>query len=79
MRRGAALTIGVLVAALLPVTAAVSPAATTPSLPIAVTQPVGQLATALRASSPLPDSGMILLVGSALLGLGHIVRRSTRV
>ena len=82
MRR-AAMTIGVLVLALLPATAAVSPeAASAPDVPVAITQPVGNIATVLgrRSATPLlPEAGMILLVGSCLLGLGAIVRRSTRV
>jgi hypothetical protein len=82
MRR-TAVTIGVLVAALLPVVAAVSPeAASAPEVPVAITQPVGNLAHIIGQSSArpvLPESAMILLVGSGLLGLGTIVRRSTRV
>jgi hypothetical protein len=81
MRR-AALTIGVLVAALLPVTAAVSTdPANGPEVPVAITQPVASLAHTLNSSSNpvLPESGLILLVGSALIGLGALVRRSTRV
>ena len=82
MRR-AAMTIGVLVVALLPATAAVSSeAASAPEVPVAITQPVGNIAKLLgfRSAVPmLPDTGMILLVGTGLLGLGAIVRRSTRV
>ena len=82
MRR-AAMTISVLVLALLPATAAVSPeAAPVPDAPVAITQPVGNPAKVLgrgSAAPVLPDAGMILLVGSCLLGLGAIVRRSTRV
>jgi hypothetical protein len=81
MRR-AAMTISVLVVALLPIVAAVSPeAASAPEVPVAITQPVGNIAKVIgQSTNPvLPESGMILLVGSALLGLGTIVRRSTRV
>jgi hypothetical protein len=81
MRRTAT-TIGVLMVALLPVMAAVSPeAASAPEVPVAITQPVGNLAKVIGQSTTpvLPETGMILLVGSALLGLGTIVRRSTRV
>ena len=82
MRR-AAMTISVFVLALLPATAAVSPeAASAQDVPVAITQPVGNIAKVLGRRSPaplLPDAGMILLAGSCLLGLGAIVRRSTRV
>jgi hypothetical protein len=82
MRR-AALTIGALVMALLPMTAAVSTDAATPDeIPVAITQPIGHITSALGTSSAspvLPESAMMLLVGSGLLGLGTVVRRSTRV
>jgi hypothetical protein len=82
MRR-TALTIGVLALALLPMTAAVSTDAATPEeIPVAITQPIGQLASVLGTSSAspvLPEPGMMLLVGTALLGLGAVMRRSTRV
>ena len=69
--------------ALLPVTAAVSTDTTrTPEAPVAITQPVGYFGTLLGyvpASPVLPESGLIMLVGTALLGLGSVVRRSTRV
>lgn len=81
MRR-TAITIGVLVMALLPVMAAVSPETDAPpEIPVAITQPIGHASNALSATgSPvLPESGLILLVGSGLLGLASIVRRSTRV
>jgi hypothetical protein len=78
-----ALTITALLMALLPVTAAVSTdAAPAPDAPVAMTQPVGNIARILgsRSTTPfLPESGMIMLVGTGLLGLGAIVRRSTRV
>ena len=80
--RRTALTIGVLIVALLPVTAAVSSEEVRqPDAPVAVTQPVGNIAQFLgrTAATPvLPESGLIMLVGSGLLGLGTIVRRSTR-
>jgi hypothetical protein len=69
--------------ALLPVTAAVSTNAATPEdIPVALTQPFGHLTNALGASrvSPLfAEPGMMLLVGSGLLGLGALVRRATRM
>jgi hypothetical protein len=77
----AAVTIGVLVLALLPMTAAVArETSATPEIPVAITQPVGDFARILgSSSSSIPDAGLIMLVGSGLLGLGAIVRRSTRV
>ena len=81
MRR-AATTIGVLVVALLPMMAAVSPeAASAPEVPVAITQPVANIAKVIgKSTTPvLPEAGMIMLVGSGLLGLGTLVRRSTRV
>ena len=82
MRR-TALTMGVLLLALLPVTAAVSTDAATPDeIPIAITQPIGHITSAFSTSTGaplLPDTGMMVLVGSGLLGLATVVRRSTRV
>jgi len=80
MRR-TALMIGVLVMAL-PMAATVSTNAATPDeIPVAITQPIGHISGALGPSSAapvLPETGMMMLVGSGLLGLGTIVRRSTR-
>jgi hypothetical protein len=82
MRR-TALMIGVLVMALLPVTAAVSIDAATPDeIPVAIAQPISRITHVLGtpgASPVLFESGMMILVGSGLLGLGTAVRRSTRV
>jgi PEP-CTERM motif-containing protein len=82
MRR-TALTMGVLLMALLPVTAAVSTDAATPEdIPVAIAQPIGRITTALgqpSATPVLPEPGMMILVGSGLLGLATVVRRSTRV
>ena len=80
MRRTAVM-FGVLVLALLPLTAAVSTDAATPDeIPVAITQPIGRIAAPLgSAGAPLlPETGMMMLVGSGLLALGTIVRRSTR-
>lgn len=79
--RRAATTAGFLVMALLPVAAAVSPDPAPPStVPVAITQPLGNLATGLApAGAPvLPESGLIVLVGSGLLGLAALMRRTTR-
>jgi len=68
--------------ALLPVAATVSTNAATPDeIPVAITQPIGHISGARGPSSAtpvLPETGMMMLVGSGLLGLGTIVRRSTR-
>ena len=78
-----ALTAGALMVALLLVTSAAAPETTTAAeVPIAITQPVDSLSQVfggLPSVIPLlPESGSILLVGSGLLGLATIVRRSTR-
>lgn len=78
---------GLLILALLPMIAAVSPAAAvTPddTRPVAIVQPLaamdGQplvtIPETLRSNPMLPESGMLVLVGSALLGLAAIVRRT---
>jgi hypothetical protein len=77
--RRTVMTMGVLVVALLPVTAAVSTDAATPDeIPVAITQPIGHLASAFGTSGPvLPETAMMMIAGTGLLGLGTIVRRST--
>jgi hypothetical protein len=64
------------------VTPTVAPeAATASEVPLAVTQPIGSIVQVFAPSSAtrvLPEPGMIMLVGSGLLGLAMIVRRSTR-
>jgi hypothetical protein len=74
-------TVGLLTMALLPVAAAVSaePTSATP-VPVAITQPLGTKGTdILTPDTPiLPESGLLVLVGSALMGLGAIVRRTTK-
>jgi hypothetical protein len=81
MRRTAVM-IGVLVAALLPIAATVSTSAATPDeIPVAITQPMGRISRTLGPSSAvpvLPETGMMMLVGTGLLGLGTVARRSTR-
>src|SRR5688572_15020121 len=80
MRR-AGTTAGLLITALLPLAAAVSaePATSTP-VPVAIAQPLGALGTEmLPPQTPiLPESGLLMLVGSGLMGLAAIVRRATR-
>jgi hypothetical protein len=73
--------VGLLIVALLPVAAAVSaePTSSTP-VPVAIAQPLGTHGTEiLTPDTPvLPESGLLMLVGSALMGLAAIVRRVTR-
>jgi hypothetical protein len=88
--RSVMLTMGVLVAALLPMMAAVPadapPPAVDPSsrVPVAIAQPLAAMDTGVLVSMPttkgparLPESGMLVLVGSALMGLAAVVRRTT--
>jgi hypothetical protein len=72
-----------LLLALLPVAAAVSPEAIPPSRgPIAVAQPLAALgrgASVTSASSAtLPESGLLVVVGGGLMGLAALVRRTGR-
>jgi hypothetical protein len=79
-------TTALLTLVLLAMVAAVSPDAITPALdsamPVAIVQP---LATTPLVSMPrqdksnpmLPESGMLVLVGTSLLGLAALVRRTT--
>jgi hypothetical protein len=84
-------TAGLLGLALMPMLGAVSPDAASPvnaapsRMPVAISQPLaamegGPLMT--MPSSPandamLPEPGMLVLVGSALMGLAAVVRRTT--
>ena len=92
--RKVTITTALLIAALLPLIAAVSPeAAATPkidkidsTLPVAMAQPLAAvdgapLVTVARkdGSAPaLPEPGMIMLVGATLIGLGSLVRQGQR-
>ena len=79
------MTIGLMVVALLPVAAAISPDAPSPAdMPMAITQPLavlpgGPLGGNAGGAGVLPESGLIVLVGTALLGLASVVRRTTRI
>jgi hypothetical protein len=76
--RRAATTGGLLIVALLPVAAAISPeAAAQAEIPVAITQPIAHTAFA-PATRTLPESGMLILVGSGLLALAAVVRKTTR-
>ena len=84
-------TTGLLGLALLPIGGAVSPDAVSPvnapqpRVPVAISQPLAAMdggALVARPASPssdamLPEPGMLVLVGTALMGLGAIVRRTT--
>ena len=77
MRRriGVAMTAGLLVLIMWTVAAAVSPDRPPASPPLAVAQPV-VLPSALRPAPVLGDTGMLLLVGSGLIALGSLVKRT---
>ena len=80
MRR-AATTAGLLIMAFLPVAAAVSagPSSQT-QVPVAIAQPLGAISPEIvQTGTPiLPESGLLMLVGTALMALGAIVRRTTK-
>jgi hypothetical protein len=67
--------------AFLPVAAAVSaePSSQSP-VPVAIAQPLAAIGPELMPSDTpiLPESGLLVLVGSALMGLAAIVRRTTK-
>jgi hypothetical protein len=75
------MTAGLVIAAFLPVAAAASaePTSSTP-VPVAIAQPLGTRGTEiLTPDTPLlPETGLLVLVGSGLLGLAAIVRRATK-
>jgi hypothetical protein len=74
-----ATTAGFLMLALLPVAAAVSPEAVTPDVPVAIAQPIAEMPLPGAGSRRLlPEPGLLVLVGTGLMGLAAIVRRSTR-
>ena len=79
--RRVATTAGFLVLALLPVAAAVSPEAVPPTaVPVAIAQPLTMpLLPTGAGRAVLPESGLLVLVGSALMGLAAVVRRTTKV
>jgi hypothetical protein len=69
------------VLALLPVAAAVSPDAVPPAqVPVAIAQPIASmpLMSARASGRLLSEPGLLVLVGTGLMGLAAIVRRSTR-
>ena len=68
------------VALMLLAAAAVSPEPLSHRMPIAVTQPLARAGAPLAGTRPafvLPESGLLALVGAALIGLGTLVRRTT--
>ena len=82
-------TIGLLSIALLPTIAAVPPEPPASSrdarMPVAIAQPLGAIKSAAIIRTPasherkavLPEPGMLVLVGSALLALAAVVRKTT--
>jgi hypothetical protein len=83
------MTAGLLGLALVPMIGAVAPEPPVntpqPRVPVAMAQPIAAMdrsslvtIPASRASDAiLPESGMLVLVGSALMGLAAVVRRTT--
>jgi hypothetical protein len=74
------MSIGLLTAALLPVAAAVSaePAIPAPA-PVAITHPLGAIGSRpLFGRATLPESGLLMLIGTGLMGLAAVVRKATR-
>jgi hypothetical protein len=76
--------------ALVPLTGAVSPETAPPvgpqpHVPVAIAQPLAAMDSGSLVAIPsspvadamLPESGMLVLVGSALMGLAAVVRRTT--
>jgi hypothetical protein len=60
--------------------AVVSPEPLSHRMPMAIAQPLARSGAPLAATRPpfvLPDSGLLALVGTALIGLGTLVRRTT--
>jgi hypothetical protein len=81
--RQAITTAGLLTLALMPIIGAVSPdpSATInpPSrMPVAIAQPLAStIPSEAGGDAVLPETGMLLLVGTALMGLAFVVRRTT--
>ena len=77
--RRVGLTAGLTLVALLPATAAI-PAETMapPDVPLAITATFTTMPGDTMYQRRLPETGLILLVGSGLMGLAAVVRRGTR-
>ena len=88
--RKAITTTGFLGLALLPILGAVSPDPVPPpaapqGVPVAIAQPLAAMKSGSLVAIPsspvadamLPETGMLVLVGSALMGLAAVVRRTT--
>ena len=89
--RKAITTTGFLGLALLPILGAVSPDPVPPphaapqGVPVAIAQPLAAMKSGSLVAMPsspvadamLPETGMLVLVGSALMGLAAVVRRTT--
>jgi hypothetical protein len=74
-------TSALLTMALLPVAAAVSaePANPTTDVPVAIAQPLVSVNPFGGDTPMIPESGLLVLVGSGLMGLASIVRKTTKI
>ena len=75
------MTAGLLIMALLPVAAVVSAEPSSQAqVPVAIAQPLGAMGSEIVPSDTpiLSESGLLMLVGTGLMGLGAIVRRTTK-
>lgn len=80
VRRFGLLT-ALMVLAMLPMVAAMSPAgsAATPEIAMSIAQPIVNVpAVPSHGTSAFIDSAVLALVGSALMGIASIVRRATK-
>ena len=80
VRRVGLLT-ALLILAMLPMAAAMSPAGTaaTPEIAMSIAQPIVNMpAASSHGTSAFVDFAVLSLVGSALMGVASIVRRTTR-
>ena len=77
--RRVGLTAGLMLVALLPATAAIpSDTVAPPDMPMAITQPFTLIPAGIVPQRRLPETGLMVLVGSGLMGLAAGVRRTTR-
>lgn len=76
------IALGFLGLVLLPIAAAALAPDPPPALHVAIAQPIAAVSAPLMPapSSPrLSETGLLVLIGSALMGLGTLVRRTTRI
>jgi hypothetical protein len=72
------LTAGLLITALLPVAAAVSAEQAASPVPVAITQPLATTVPFARGTRLVSESGLLLIVGTGLLGLAAVMRRTMK-